>query len=280
MADNRLLESGMSMPGCFKEAVCVDAGRVYDSCSDKDCLEDLRVYFPESGQNAIDNAISVRSRRVEVITVLMDIEPVPFNRGFYSVDMTFFFEVTCEVCCSPMSKPTTVCGLAIFQKKVILFGSEGNVKIFSSEFVDGCGDRQNKPSKNLPKAVCQIAEPIFLSCRLAEERECCCVHNAAVPDSVCCRFDGNLVMDGARKVCLCTLGVFTIVQLERAVQMLIPVFDFCMPSKECVASGDNPCELFRKISFPVKEFFPPRAEDLNCEEAKKCKTDKRCGCNS
>lgn len=22
---------------CFKEAVCVDAGRVYDSCCDKDC---------------------------------------------------------------------------------------------------------------------------------------------------------------------------------------------------------------------------------------------------
>ena len=25
----------------FKEAVCIDAGRVYDSCCDRDCLEDL-----------------------------------------------------------------------------------------------------------------------------------------------------------------------------------------------------------------------------------------------
>ena len=33
--------------GCFKEAVCIDAGRIYDSCGDKDCLEDLRVYFTE-----------------------------------------------------------------------------------------------------------------------------------------------------------------------------------------------------------------------------------------
>lgn len=31
---------------CFKEAVCIDAMRVYDSCSDKDCLEDLRVLLP------------------------------------------------------------------------------------------------------------------------------------------------------------------------------------------------------------------------------------------
>ena len=36
MTDNRLLESGIPMPGCFKEAVCVNAARVYDSCSDED----------------------------------------------------------------------------------------------------------------------------------------------------------------------------------------------------------------------------------------------------
>ena len=34
----------------LKEAVCIDAMRIYDSCSDKDCLEDLRVLFPTSVQ--------------------------------------------------------------------------------------------------------------------------------------------------------------------------------------------------------------------------------------
>ena len=29
---------------CFKEAVCINAQRIYDSCSDKDCLEDLQVF--------------------------------------------------------------------------------------------------------------------------------------------------------------------------------------------------------------------------------------------
>ncbi len=47
--------------GC-KEAVCIDAGRVYDSCSDKDCLEDLRVYFTERDQMVINHAVSVRAR--------------------------------------------------------------------------------------------------------------------------------------------------------------------------------------------------------------------------
>ena len=34
-----------SQNGGFNETVCIDAQRVYDSCGDKDCLEDLEVYF-------------------------------------------------------------------------------------------------------------------------------------------------------------------------------------------------------------------------------------------
>ena len=30
-----------SQNGGFNETVCIDAQRVYDSCGDKDCLEDL-----------------------------------------------------------------------------------------------------------------------------------------------------------------------------------------------------------------------------------------------
>ena len=82
--------------GCFKEAVCIDEYRVYDYCGDKDCLEDLRVYFTEAGQQVIDQACNVRIRNAQVITVYLDLEPVPFHKGFYSIDMTFFFEVNLD----------------------------------------------------------------------------------------------------------------------------------------------------------------------------------------
>ena len=55
-----------------------------------------------------------------------------------------------------------------------------------------------------------------------------------------------------------TLGMFTVVQLVRNVQMLMPVYDFCVPNKECVSSTDDPCEVFNRIQFPIDEFFPPR----------------------
>ena len=58
-----------------------------------------------------------------------------------------------------------------------------------------------------------------------------------------------------------TIGLFSIVQLERSVQMLIPAYDFCMPGKECSNDTETPCDSFRKIRFPVNEFFPPAESD-------------------
>ena len=34
----------------IKETVCINAPRIYDSCSDKDCLEDLPVLLTKAGQ--------------------------------------------------------------------------------------------------------------------------------------------------------------------------------------------------------------------------------------
>ena len=76
--------------GTFKEAVCVDAGRVYDSCCDRDCLEDLRCFFLAEDQALINSAISVRLRSAEVLNVFIDVEPVNFNKGFYSCSALIF----------------------------------------------------------------------------------------------------------------------------------------------------------------------------------------------
>ncbi len=107
----------------IREAICVDTARVYDSCADKDCLADLRVYLTEETQPVIDAATAVRCRGCEVINVYTDVEPVPFNRGYYSVDITFFFAVNLDVFSSPTAQPTAVSGLCVFAKDAILYGS-------------------------------------------------------------------------------------------------------------------------------------------------------------
>ena len=52
--------------GICQDAVCIDAGRVFDSCADKDCFEDLRVYFNERDQQLIDAGIAPNMVRFSV----------------------------------------------------------------------------------------------------------------------------------------------------------------------------------------------------------------------
>ncbi len=262
MADSRVNPMSATGANMFKEAVCINADRVYDSCSDKDCLEDVMVYFTDCDQPIIDQAISVKCKDVEIINVYLDVEAVPFNKGFYSVDMTFFFAVKVGVLCSPLSEPRTVRGIATVQKKVILFGSEGSVKTFSSEDNRNCVCRCETDK---PKAVLQAVDPIALSCKLTECFDRSSDIVCELPACVVNRFEGDFAGVSPVKGVTITLGLFTIVQLERNVQLLIPVYDFCIPDKECVTTTDDPCALFKKIKFPTDEFFPPRLSDIDCD---------------
>lgn len=268
MAENTFEAVSSGENNSSKEPVCIDAQRVYDSCGDKDCLTDLRVYFTESAQAEIDAAVNVRIRDTDIITVLVDIEPVPFHRGFYSIDMTYFFEVCLDVFMSPGSSPIIVSGLSVYSKKVILYGSEGNVRVFSSELSCDEYDTQNISTRNLPVATVQVARPIALSAKL---RDNCsrCAPPCKVPECICSRFGGNIVGASTKSV-YATIGVFSIVQLERNVQMLIPAYDFCVPEKACVTSSDNPCEMFSRLEFPTNEFFPPNVTELTGEESSTC----------
>lgn len=272
MADSNFTPASGAAVGtnCFKEAVCVNAGRVYDSCSAKDCLEDLRVFFTDAGQGVVENAQSIKCRTVEVLNVLMDVEAIPFNKGFYSVDMTFYFLITLDVYAGSLTPPAAVQGIATFCKKVILYGSEGSVKTFSSDAAidPNCGDCTG--SADTPTAKVQVVNPILLSCRL-----CDCpaspLDTATIPACILRRLGGDSIAANASRFIYVSIGMFSIVQLQRDVQMMIPVYDFCLPDKECTAgscgSTEDPCELFRRIKFPVNEFFPPRLAELDCEES-------------
>ena len=257
------------------EPVCIDARRVYDSCGDKDCMADMPVFFTEEGQSLIDTAINVRLRDADVMNVMLDIEPVPFHRGFYSIDMTYFFEVTLDAFQTPCTAPSTVNGLCIADKKVILYGSEGNVRIFSSDLSTDEFDFQNTPARSLPTANVQVAQPITLAAAITAKNSCTCLP-CKVPASITAKLGGEIT-DTGEKTATVTLGVFSIVQLLRNVQMLIPAYDFCVPEKRCIGSTDSPCEMFSRLDFPTDEFFPPNVtETANGEGGCGCTAESQC----
>ena len=238
---------------------------MYDSCCDRDCIEDLRCYFTDDGQTVINNAINVKLKSAEVLNVYVDVEPVNFNKGFYSCDLTFFFLVRLDVFTTPHSMPTDVRAIATFSKKVILFGSEGSAKIFSNlTSVENASDLQLPQTENTPRCVVQTVDPIPLSACIRKSDKCndniCCI-----PKCICDTIGGNISESNKNNVYV-TLGLFSVVQLIRNVQMLVPVYDFCIPEKQCTdnCTADQPCDVFRRIQFPTEDFFPPSL-DKDCQ---------------
>jgi len=249
--NNAVLNGGCHGGNTFNEAVCISADRIYDSCSDKDCMTDLQVYFTLSDQALVDAASMVKCRDVELINAFVDVQPVPFDRGFYSVDINYYFRVRLELCSAPMAAPVTVCGLALSSKKSILYGSEGGVKVFRS-------DCEGAQVTCMPTATVQTAQPIALSAKICEAPSCCCCECPCAPASVCSCFSGNFGVVAPLKLVYVTIGLFSIITLQRPVQMLIPAYDFCVPQKASCDESDEPCDVFSRLNFPVDEFFPPR----------------------
>lgn len=260
MTENRLCGQGSSM----KDMVCIDTYRVLDSCRDKDCFEDVRVFLTCYGQEIIERTCAVRAKSAKVLWSYIDIDAVPFNRGFYQLTIKIFTKIICEACVGPGNIQEFE-GIAVVEKKVILFGSEGNVSVFKSE--KGCsgfcppGEKcKCKSSTNLPIAVLETVDPIILNSKVVEPRHscCCCCTVDDIPDGVCCHVESSLCDDDKSNKLLVSLGFFSVVRIERPAQYLINATEYCVPKKECaVPTEDDPCSLFRNMSFPVSEFSPP-----------------------
>lgn len=251
----------------FSNPVCIQTNQIYDACRDRDCVTDERVYFTAGTQALIEDAINVKPKSAEIIWVKADVETIPFNRGYFAVDLKFFICVTFDVY-TDVSCPTEVKGLTTFDKRVILFGSEGNTRSFESTG-DGVCRGVTMGSNNLPKAVVTTVDPIVLSVKLVDKDNCGCDcdcdcgcgtfrSDAQVSNIICNCFDDDLVVDNNSRKVLVSFGLFSIVKLERPVQLLVDAVDFCIPKKECAsATESDPCELFDEIRFPIDEFFPP-----------------------
>ncbi len=245
----------------IREAVCIHTKKIFDSCKDKDCIEDLRVYPTRGCQEVIDRAVSVKAGCAELLYAYIDVEPVTFNRGFYTVDVRYFYRITADAFVGA-ARPVEITGLAVFDKRVILFGSEGSAKVFTSTGKNCGSDVQGLPATTAPTAVVESVDPIILGMKLVEVCQChhhdnCC----EIPPAVCACFPEELVTGGDVHRLFVTLGQFSIIRLERDTQLLMPAYDYCMPEKDCDCGCDcrqeDPCELFRKVQFPVGEFFPP-----------------------
>lgn len=261
MMPEKVIPGPLQGPTDIREAVCLDTRKVYDSCRDKDCIEDLRFYPTQDSQAAIDRAISVKAGKAELLYVYIDVEPIGFDRGFYTVDVRYYYRVTADAFIGAV-RPVPISGLCVFDKRVILFGSDSGAKVFTSQVAEEGPDLQIRKS-NVPTAVVEAVDPIVLSMKLVDVCDCrpCDCAISEIPPCICGCFGCDLCFGDQGKRIYVTLGQFSIIRLERDTQLLMPVYDYCVPEKECPCGGscgdEDPCELFRRVKFPMEEFFPP-----------------------
>ena len=255
----------------IREAVCVHTDKISDSCLAKDCIEDLQVYLTVPSQQALDCAVSAKARYVELLHVGVHVETVPYSTGYYTVDLTFYYRVIADASAAG-GRPTTVTGLAIFSKRLVMFGGETSARSFSSRSGVSCLCKQAIQAGNVPEAIVEVVDPMILGSRVQEVCNCnCCPPSPPViPEAILGCFEEQLVLDGESKRLLVTIGQFSIARLERSTQLLIPTFDYCIPSKTCKNVGssntESPCEVFGQIEFPMDAFFPSKND--SCIPAK------------
>ena len=239
------------------ESVHIQTDKILDACRDKDCIDDLRVYPTVSSQAIIDTAFSVRPESATLIYADVNVDAISFHRGYYTVDVTYFYIVNGET----FPDGTPVRGLAVFDKRVILYGSEGSVKRFSSES-DMKTDITTEPCG--PLAVVDAVDPIALNLRIGEAASGDVTEKRSIPQEIIDAIGEELNLTGTGKPLYVTLGQFSMIRLERSVALKLNAENY-LPTNECAGGGgDDPCTMFGRVRFPVEEFFPP--ESLPSEE--------------
>ena len=258
-------------PADLRQAMSIHTRKITDSCRDKDCIEDLRVYLTASSQTALKNAVGAKVRCAELLYSAIEVEPVSFDSHHYCIDITFYYRILADATGSNC-RCTPITGLAVFSKRAVLCGEDSCAHIFRSDTCIGGCDGMSRVLTNLPTAVVEVLDPMILSSKVVDVCGCADQHVVQIPGFITAMFDEALVLTPENRRLLVTLGQFSIVRLERDAQLIVPVLDYAIPTKECCDGGgscaEDPCELFSRIPFPAAQFAPSGC-DRDCDRCDK-----------
>jgi hypothetical protein len=139
-------------PQDLRQCMSIHTRKITDSCRDKDCIEDLRVYLTTGSQALLDSCTNVRVRCAELLTTYLDVEPVAFDGHHYCIDMTFCYRILADATVGS-TRPATLYGLAVFSKRAVLCGEDSRAHIYRSDTRIGRADGPALLSANRPTAV-------------------------------------------------------------------------------------------------------------------------------
>ena len=171
--------SGCSRHGSVECGTCICTDKIFDAVKIKECLEDIKVHLTVAGQDAVERANNIRAKSAEILRACISVSEVAFNRGYYSVSIRYYFRITFEACI-PGGRAVEFCGIAVYDKNLVLYGGEGGVSMFTSDVnTGGFCECTNYPEAavNTPRVVLEAAAPVVLDVKVVEKNYnygCCC----------------------------------------------------------------------------------------------------------
>lgn len=144
-------------PDDLQEALSIHTRKITDSCRDKDCIEDLRVYLTRSSQSVLDTAAGARVRCADLLYTYIDVEPVAFDRNHYCIDVTFYYRILADATVG-VARPAALYGLAVFSKRAVLCGEDSKTHIYTSNTRLNALDQLTRYQANLPTAVVEVTD--------------------------------------------------------------------------------------------------------------------------
>lgn len=148
-------ESVRCNPEDLQQALSIHTRKITDSCRDKDCIEDLRVYLTRGSQEILDTAAGAKVRCADLLYAYIDVEPVAFDRNHYCIDVTFYYRILADAVVGTC-RPAALSGLAVFSKRAVLCGEDSRAHTFTSETRLQCQDALSRYSTNHPTAVVEV----------------------------------------------------------------------------------------------------------------------------
>ncbi len=142
-------------PQDLRQAMSIHTRKITDSCRDKDCIEDLRVYLTTGSQALLDTCANARVRCAELLYTYIDVEPVAFDRNHYCIDVTFYYKVLADAVVGT-ARPAALYGLAVFSKRAVLCGEDSSAHIYRSDTRIGQTDGITRILANRPTAVVDV----------------------------------------------------------------------------------------------------------------------------
>ncbi len=142
-------------PQDLQQAMSIHTRKITDSCRDKDCIEDLRVYLTKGSQCLLDTAAGAKVRCAELLYTYIDVEPVAFDQNHYCIDVTFYYRILADATIGA-ARPAALYGLAVFTKRAVLCGEDSRAHIFRSDTRLSEADGPTRFYANRPTAVVEV----------------------------------------------------------------------------------------------------------------------------